>query len=109
MRKAIFITEMPKNCYNCPYCDESGGDGDWWCNLQGQYLPFADSESEERDLCCPLRPYQETIPIEWIKKWKEKAADGSLYRGPLDLYDRCEYEAAIDRLLSDWEEENEID
>lgn len=52
-------------------------------------------------------PIVEAIPIEWIKKWKEKAANGSLYRGPLDLYDHYEYEAAIDRLLSDWEEENE--
>lgn len=52
-------------------------------------------------------PVVEAIPIEWIKKWKEKAANGSLlYRSPLDLYDHYEYEAAIDRLLSDWEEEN---
>ena len=52
-------------------------------------------------------PTVKAITVEWIKKWKEKAANGLLYRGPLDLYDHCEYEAAIDRLLSDWEEENE--
>lgn len=53
-------------------------------------------------------PTVKAIPIEWIKKWKEKAANGALlYRSPLDLYDHYEYEAAIDRLLSDWEEENE--
>lgn len=47
------------------------------------------------------------IPIGWIKKWKEKAADGSLCCSPLDLFDHYEYEAAISRLLSDWEKENE--
>lgn len=52
-------------------------------------------------------PTIKAIPIEWIKKWKEKAADGSLCRSPLDLFDHYEYEAAINRLLSDWEKENE--
>lgn len=72
MGKAIFITEMPKNCYNCPYCDVSGGDGDWWCILEEQYLPFENSESEERDLCCPLKPYQKAIPIEWLHSIMER-------------------------------------
>jgi len=102
MEKAIFITEMPKNCYNCPYCDESGGDGDWWCNLQGQYLPFENSESEERDLCCPLKPYQKAIPIEWIKK-EIRCSIGVVRDGDYDYT----YASCILQLLERWEKENE--
>lgn len=98
MEKAIFITEMPKNCYNCPYCDDSSGDGDWWCILQGQYLPFESSESEERDSCCPLKPYKEAIPIEWIRAWIEDNPGNHQVIWMLDAYRHPEM---------DWREEKE--
>lgn len=110
MSKAVLVIDMPKRCKDCfryradPWfggsCTQAKDENGWNKHID------ADDEYSVQNWC-PLRPYQETIPVEWIKKWKEKAADGSLYRGPLDLYDHCEYEAAIDRLLSDWEEENE--
>lgn len=65
MSKAIVVTEMPKNCSKCPYCD-----GDGWCYLQEQYIDV--EENKERDFCCPLKPYSDFIPIEWIKKYMDK-------------------------------------
>ena len=80
--------------------------GTYSCSICQSWIPKEQHYYARYCLHCGARMESETIPIEWIKKWKEKAADGSLYRGPLDLYDHCEYEAAIDRLLSDWGEEN---
>ena len=74
------------------------------CGLQAETLNLA---CDRHIKMLDELPEVDAIPIEWIKKWKEKAADGSLCRGPIDLFDHYEYEEAIDRLLSDWKEENE--
>ena len=89
MSKAILVTEMPKNCSRCPYCD-----GDGWCYLQEQYIDV--EENKERDFCCPLKPYSEFIPIEWILKWACKFINPNSEG----------YKMAME-LVHDWREENE--
>lgn len=79
-------------------------------SLPPKYNAFCENCGNVQSITCEeysVSKGSESIPIEWIKKWKKKAADGSLCRGPLDLFDNYEYEEAIDRLLSDWEEEND--
>lgn len=73
------------------------------------YFYMTDSiEQQKAEEARDEAPTVDAIPIDWIKKWKEKAINGSLCSGPLDLFDHYEYEVAINRLLKDWEKENEM-
>lgn len=86
MSKAILVTEMPKNCSKCPYCD-----GDGWCYLQEQYIDV--EENKERDFCCPLKPYKKLIPTEWIEEWGWKNGMSE--------------SMSLRVMIDDWEKENE--
>jgi len=57
MSKAILIIDMPDHCYECPL-------------ENSKRCPFLweDVESLDKPKDCPLKPYEEAIPIEWIEK-----------------------------------------
>ena len=82
MNKAVAIIEMPDCCGNCKILGDYGD-----CGLVEEYVDITKKHNN-----CPLRPYKDFIPIEWIKKWLGKLKN---------VYDDSVYQ-----MLEDWEEEN---
>lgn len=87
MSKAVLVIDMPKRCKDCfRYRADP-----WYGGrcTQAKEKIEADDEYNVQNWC-PLRPYEESIPIEWIKKhygWLTMASE----------------------MIEDWEKENEID
>lgn len=109
MSKAVLIIDMPKTCGHCPCCD-------------GEYgICEADEHRREcmvhnRPEWCPLKPYKNSIPKEWIEKQLQRAvafthskAEGNI------IDDGCVVKVVsasftanvLVNLLADWEKENE--
>lgn len=89
MNKAVAIIEMPDCCGNCKILGDYGD-----CGLVEEYVDITKKHNN-----CPLRPYKDFIPIEWIKK---KCRD---YYEHLYL----EQSWGVKWLLEEWEELHETD
>lgn len=71
MKKAVIVIDMPKRCKDCfryradawygGRCTQAKEDDGWDKKIE------ADDEYNVQKWC-PLRPYEESIPVEWIKK-----------------------------------------
>lgn len=91
MSKAILIIDMPDNCYECPLE-----------NTRRCPFLWEDVESLDKPKDCPLKPYKEVIPIEWIRKWRK---DKWFSNEPLEK--RMIMAMGVRLMLEDWEAENE--
>ena len=78
MSKAILIIDMPEHCYECPLE-----------NTKRCPFLWEDVESLDKPKDCPLKPYKEAIPIEWLKE----------NYGNLQI---------VRYIIKDWEIENDI-
>ena len=77
MSKAVLVIDMPKCCKDCfryqadPWfggsCKQVKNENGWNKRID------ADDEYNVQSWC-PLRPYQEAIPIEWMKKFANERA-----------------------------------
>ena len=111
MKKAVIVIDMPRCCKDCfryqadPWfggsCTQAKEEDGW-----NKHIGADDEYSVQS--WCPLRPHQEAIPIEWIKKQKVDFQNEdypfNYLRGVQDGYNDC-----IDTLIMNWEEENERD
>ena len=103
MSKAVLVIDMPKRCKDCfryradPWY---GGRCTQAKEENGRSKKIEADEEYNVQNWCPLRPYEESIPIEWIKKWLETCI-------PCYDYDRMTYIADVYEMLEDWEKENE--
>lgn len=88
MNKAVAIIEMPDCCCNCKILGDYGD-----CGLVEEYVDITKKHNN-----CPLRPYKDFIPIEWIRDYIM-----TMY---CTEYDNPQLKG-IERLLEDWEKENE--
>lgn len=96
MSKSIVIIDTPINCWRgkdgellskeCPLCYDT-------------IVCLADDDGEvdtnglEKPKNCPLKPYTDFIPVEWIEKWVVTKFVGA--------------GRVIDSMLDDWEKEND--
>ena len=104
MSKAVLIIDMPDNCMDCDLTWNDSDNGKccpFIGELDGQYVDgkwenyhYLEKHCHKN---CPLKPYKELIPIEWIKKWNQKNENFLLYMG------------LARKLIEDWEKENETD
>lgn len=97
MSKAVLVIDMPKRCKDCfRYRADP-----WYGGrcTQAKEKIEADDEYNVQNWC-PLRPYKNSIPIEWIEEWVKTSI-------PHYDYDRMTYIADVYEMLDDWEEENE--
>lgn len=80
----MLLIETPTSCCNCPCIDGEYGE----CQLTNKSVPLYDALD-----CCPLKPYKEAIPIEWINNWiiEHRYFDTEI----------------VNWLMKDWEKENE--
>ena len=110
-QKMIAIIDKPKKCNNCQlfadvddaqWCvgklDERGY---WKCFPEIDILLDHDWVKRETPEWCPLKPYEEFIPIEWIKKWCNKEHNRK------SLEERLLKRYGVITMLEDWEKENE--
>lgn len=107
MSKAILIIDMPKkSCIMCPcYELESGtcqalpNDEPW------DHYDINDNHIIPKD--CPLKPYKEAIPIEWIKQWLSKKVfiwDATTMANEKDRLQAIEnIKYGFKTMLEDWE------
>ena len=58
MSKSVMIIDTPSDCCECPFGTMAFG----------KSICFLD---EGNGIDCPLKPYKDLIPIEWIKKYYE--------------------------------------
>lgn len=88
MSKSVMIIDTPRDCCECPFGTiVFGKDVCLLCEGNG--------------IDCPLKPYKDSIPIEWIEKRIEK-----LESEPLFFI--TDYEPVIlEDLIADWRKENE--
>ena len=103
MSKAVLVIDMPKRCKDCfryqadawfgGSCKQVKDESGWNKHID------ADDEYSVQNWC-PLKPYQEAIPIEWIKKWCNEHNRKSLEERLLKRY-------GVITMLEDWEKENE--
>lgn len=111
--KAILIVEMPKKCIDCPLVYKEDH-FIYRCKVSEDQV---DSNGIYCD--CPLRPYQETIPIEWLLSIMRKQiifAMESEMEGNITVQDgviHCVSGALACQVLANviklWEIENEKD
>lgn len=105
MSKAILVIDMPKRCKDCfryradPWyggrCTQAKEENGWNKKID------ADEEYNVQNWC-PLRPYQESIPIEWIlNKYRGKWEKAEMGRRDFQFIE------VIDELLADWKKENQ--
>lgn len=95
MSKAVLIIDMPKTCGRCPCCDVEYG------------ICEADEHRREcmvhnRPEWCPLKPYKNSIPKEWIKNYASHKASKDL----IDCYWHF-WEDDVLKMIEEWEKENE--
>lgn len=88
--KAIYITDMPKNCYHCQFKTYDSNDNDYWCRLKGNII--CDLEQEGRPAKCPLKALRlpntkEQVPVV-IKNINDTLKEVYEY-GVLDGYNEC--------------------
>ncbi len=93
MNKAVLVIDMPEHCDDCPFRVLWAK---YHCVVNGKFCGDEQGfySSLTKPSWCPLRPYQETIPIEWLRMWFTKKASliGLTLMGEIE---------------SDWEKENE--
>ena len=92
--KATLVIDMPKNCDECQFNYDMG----IGCDAMEDDLAYGgdrkEMQGEIRPSWCPLDSKKNrAIPIEWINKWVVTTNMGA--------------GRTIDRLLEDWEKENE--
>jgi hypothetical protein len=86
MSKSVMIIDTPRDCCDCPFGTMAFGKS--VCLLD-----------EGNGIECPLKPYKDFVPIEWIKS-KIDVILGSYPDGNEETEILC-------KLLYDWEKENE--
>lgn len=84
MSKSVMIIDTPIDCCDCPFGTMAFGKS--ICLLD-----------EGNGIDCPLKPYKDFIPVEWIEKYKR-------IRG---WEVTVTTQNAIDNMLNAWEKENE--
>lgn len=84
MSKSVMIIDTPIDCCECPFGTMAFGKS--ICLLD-----------EGNGIDCPLKPYNDYIPIEWLKKWAEANSNGEW---------SVEYRTVFNGILKDWEKEN---
>ena len=97
MSKAVVVIDMPKRCKDCfryradPWfggrCTQAKEDDGWDKKIE------ADDEYNVQNWC-PLRPYEESIPIEWIEKYTNNRL---VKHGDTWTFINC--------MINDWENE----
>lgn len=92
MSKSVMIIDTPRDCCECPF----------GTIVFGKDVCLLD---EGNGIECPLKPYKDFIPIEWIVKRINHYSDLILtYPNEKELlYSQTE----LISLLEDWEKENE--
>ena len=68
MNKSILIIDTPENCKNCIRYKPDPWFGGVCYAIKGSKYIEPDYEFEIQPWC-PLKPYQEAIPVKWIEKW----------------------------------------
>ena len=91
MSKSVMIIDTPSDCCECPFGTMAFG----------KSICFLD---EGNGIDCPLKPYKDSIPIEWVpKKMISEMVIGNRYaEGCVKGWNDC-----IDAILSKLEKENE--
>lgn len=84
MSKSVMIIDTPRDCCDCPFGTMAFGKS--ICLLD-----------EGNGIECPLKPYKDFVPIEWIEKWAEK----------WDYPRYWAYRDIAHAIIEDWEKENE--
>lgn len=66
MNKAVLVIDMPEHCDDCPFRVLWAK---YHCVVNGKFCGDEQGfySSLTKPSWCPLRSYQETIPIEWLK------------------------------------------
>lgn len=82
MSKSVMIIDTPIDCCDCPFGTMAFGKS--VCLLD-----------EGNGIECPLKPYKDFVPIEWIEK-------------KLNCCDNINAEIFVKALIRDWEEENDF-
>ena len=91
MSKSVMIIDTPRDCCECPFGTMAFGKS--VCLLD-----------EGNGIECPLRPYKDYIPIEWIKNYaRHKASKGFT---EIDCYWHF-WEEDVLKMVAEWETENE--
>lgn len=86
MSKSVMIIDTPRDCCDCPFGTMAFGKS--VCLLD-----------EGNGIECPLKPYKDFVPIEWIEKKCRKLYEYEhLYLDEL---------LGVQMLLRDWEKESE--
>lgn len=78
MSKSVMIIDTPRDCCDCPFGTMAFGKS--VCLLD-----------EGNGIECPLKPYKDFVPIEWLKKYE-------LAKGQ---------EVRLQDAINEWEKENE--
>lgn len=109
MSKAVLVIDMPKRCKDCfryradawfgGSCTQVKEENGWNKQIG------ADDEYSVQNWC-PLRPYKNSISIEWIKNYARHKASKGFYE--IDCYWHF-WEDDVLKMVADWEKENEID
>lgn len=79
MSKSVMIIDTPIDCCDCPFGTMAFGKS--VCLLD-----------EGNGIDCPLKPYKDSIPIEWIEKWGWKNGMSE--------------SMSLRVMIDDWEKEN---
>lgn len=80
MSKSVMIIDTPIDCCDCPFGTMAFGKS--VCLLD-----------EGNGIECPLKPYKDFVPIEWIEKWGWKNGMSE--------------SMSLRVMIDDWEKENE--
>lgn len=86
MSKSVMIIDTPRDCCDCPFGTMAFGKS--VCLLD-----------EGNGIECPLKPYKDFVPIEWIKSKIDVILD--------NYPDGNEETEILCKLLYAWEKENE--
>lgn len=104
MNKAVLVIDMPEHCDDCPFRVLWAK---YHCVVNGKFCGDEQGfySSLTKPSWCPLRLYQETIPIEWINSYTTGLIFSDEYIDNTDSIDY--YIDCIKEMVRDWEKENE--
>ena len=91
MSKSVMIIDTPIDCCECPFGTMAFGKS--VCLLD-----------EGNGIDCPLKPYKDAIPIEWINSYTTGLIFSDEYIDNTDSIDY--YIDCIKEMVRDWEKEN---
>lgn len=87
MSKSVMIIDTPSDCCDCPFGTMAFGKS--ICLLD-----------EGNGIDCPLKPYEDFIPIEWVEKWVDMLKERNYHSYQVLM-------PALIEMLGTWEKENE--